>query len=937
MNSFGLGLVLNFTDNASSGMRRVSQTFKEMNGLADSLVDSSNSAVYSIQSLTATGIGLSIVGENLSDVGNSITSLFAGISQSVLDTGMTMQGFRMQLSALYGEDSYEQKIQEIKQYAKDSVFEVEGLMSAITVMKAVGIEAMDEVTSSSGNTTQRLMDYASDIAAMVPNMRNAYGTGVNAAMGALKEYIAEGNELSLKRGAGFDLTGILGVDKGATIEERTQQVADLVEALGIAGYTASLVGTPTQQLAKIQDTLFNVMSDISDSGVFDTYTRLLTKAATWIDNLTNDTEKYNTIVSILSDTIVTIISPLEYLLDLVIRIADAFLKWIEVHPALAKGVLISVAAIGAFLIVAGQALKLAGGFFLLTSSITQMGMLAKNGVSLFNVFGKSIGLVLAKLTPFIAFAALAYLAWKNNLFGIRDTVTQVFKELSTVFTLTFDALGDNALSEEDYLRAKDLGILPFIESLLDLKYLFGVFTDSFHTGFQKVFDTIDTFSVKIAPVNGLVFNLTNSVGNFLKRIFNVQTNSDAWSKLGEAFGVIVGVLTVAIPLIMGAVKAFKLIGGVITLLTSPVGLVVLAIAAVVAAIAGLKYAWDNNLGGIQEKTRLVLESILGFYNTYLAPFVAKIVTFVGTIVTLVRNLWESWLKPVFLQIGSFLGRLWTNSLQPLLQKLGTFFGAVIRYASMSINLLINLLFGLWNNVLSPIVNWLVTVLSPTVNNIVQVVLGIIEFVAITISDVVSGLLTILGGFLDFVTGVFTGDWELAWQGICDIFGGIWETLVGIVKGVVNAVILVINTLFSTLYSGIAGVVNGIGSIFGTIASALGFEDMEFSIPDTAPQIPYLAEGGVATESTHVVVGDGEENEAILPLNSKVFSEIAKGISKQQPIPSQPIQNDYSVTFSAGSIVIQLTNATEAELEKAAEKLMKIIERKQQLKAMAVRT
>lgn len=932
MNSFGLGLVLNFTDNASSGMRRVSQTFNEMNGLASKMVDSSNSAVYSIESLTAAGIGLSIVGENLSQAGSAITGLFTSISQSVIDTGTKMQGFRMQLQALYGADSYEQKMQEIKQYAKDSVFEVESLMSAVTVMKAVGIEAMDEVTSSSGQTTQRLLDYASDIAAMVPNMRNAYGTGVQAAMGALKEYVAEGNALSLKRGAGFDIEGILGESKGSTIEERTRQVADLVEKLGIAGYTASLAGTPTQQLAKIQDTLFNAMSDISDSGVYEKYTQLLTKAATWIETLTSDTERYNTVISIVGDTITAVLTPLESLLDFAIKLADAFIDWAETHPVLAKGILISVAALGGFLLVAGQALKFAGGFFLLTSSFMQMSLLAKDGLSIFNIFGRSIGIVLSKIIPFVALATLAYLAWKNNLFGIRDTVTQVFKEIGTLFSLAFDAWNDSTLSEENFQRAKDLGILPFIEAVLDMRYLWGMFTEGFSKGFQSVFDAIDKFSAKIAPVSGFVYDLANNVGTFLKEVFNVQTDSDTWTKVGEAFGMIAGALTIAIPLIMTAVKAFGLIKEAIALATSPIGLVVLAIAAVVAAIVGLKYVWDNNLGGIQEKARSVFESILGFYSTYLAPFVSRVVTFVGTIIAIVRNLWETWLKPIFIQLGGFFSSLWTNSLQPLLQKLGSFVMSVIGFVWSVINILLSL----WNNVLAPIVNWLVTVLAPIVNSIVQIILGVIEYVFITISDIISGILTIFQGVLDFFTGVFTGDWKLAFEGIASIFKGIWETLTGIVKGVVNGIITVINALISTVYGVLAAVVNGIGSIFNTIASAIGI-DANVHIPETAPQIPYLADGGVVTEATPAVIGEGYDDEAVLPLNTKVFSEIAKGINNQRPVQAQqPVQNDYSVTFSAGSIVIQLANATDAELEKAAEKLMKIIERKQQLKAMAVR-
>ena len=226
MNNFGLGLILDFTDNASAGMSSAARTLENLSATADRVstsLDNSSIEMYAIaQSMIQ-------VGDVMSSAGAGILSVFTTLGQKVIDTGMTMQNFRMQLTALYGADEGEQKLQEIKRYAQESVFEVEGLMSAVTMMKTVGIEAMDDVTSSSGKTTQKLMDYASDLAAMVPAMRNAYGTGVQAAMGAIKEYVAEGNAMSLKRGAGMDITSMLGEDKGATIEERTRQIADLIE------------------------------------------------------------------------------------------------------------------------------------------------------------------------------------------------------------------------------------------------------------------------------------------------------------------------------------------------------------------------------------------------------------------------------------------------------------------------------------------------------------------------------------------------------------------------------------------------------------------------------------------------------------------------------------------------------------------------------------
>jgi hypothetical protein len=54
-----------------------------------------------------------------------------------------------------------------------------------------------------------------------------------------------------------------------------------------------------------------------------------------------------------------------------------------------------------------------------------------------------------------------------------------------------------------------------------------------------------------------------------------------------------------------------------------------------------------------------------------------------------------------------------------------------------------------------------------------------------------GIIGIFKGLLDFVTGVFTGNWELAWQGILGVVGGFKKLLtgtVGAIKGILNAII-----------------------------------------------------------------------------------------------------------------------------------------------------
>lgn len=126
--------------------------------------------------------------------------------------------------------------------------------------------------------------------------------------------------------------------------------------------------------------------------------------------------------------------------------------------------------------------------------------------------------------------------------------------------------------------------------------------------------------------------------------------------------------------------------------------------------------------------------------------------------------------------------------------------------------------------------------------------------------VINGLKTMLGGVIDFVAGVFTGNWSRAWNGIKDIFGGAWEALKGLAKAPLNAVISMVNKAIGGL--------NGLNVKIPDWVPGMGGKSFGLNIP----KIPGLAEGGVVTQPTVALVGEGRESEAVLPL-SKLSSMI----------------------------------------------------------------
>lgn len=114
---------------------------------------------------------------------------------------------------------------------------------------------------------------------------------------------------------------------------------------------------------------------------------------------------------------------------------------------------------------------------------------------------------------------------------------------------------------------------------------------------------------------------------------------------------------------------------------------------------------------------------------------------------------------------------------------------------------------------------------------------IIELAKTYVSDVIDGVKQIFGGFIDFLTGVFTLDWEKAWEGIKEIFRGIWNTIVGVLEAAVNLIIKGINWLISKLNSLLEN---------SLLAKGLDLIGIEFRGIPQIPEvhIPRLAQGAV---------------------------------------------------------------------------------------------
>ena len=97
---------------------------------------------------------------------------------------------------------------------------------------------------------------------------------------------------------------------------------------------------------------------------------------------------------------------------------------------------------------------------------------------------------------------------------------------------------------------------------------------------------------------------------------------------------------------------------------------------------------------------------------------------------MIANLWDGLLKPYFIQMGYFIQNV-------LLPVFNVVFGLVFVAVDNAFTLIVNL----WNNSLKPLFD----------------------------------------GIINFLGGLFTGDWDRIWKGIKEILEGIWGAIVTVVK------------------------------------------------------------------------------------------------------------------------------------------------------------
>lgn len=207
-------------------------------------------------------------------------------------------------------------------------------------------------------------------------------------------------------------------------------------------------------------------------------------------------------------------------------------------------------------------------------------------------------------------------------------------------------------------------------------------------------------------------------------------------------------------------------------------------------------------------------------------------------------------------ISPYLNEIWNEVFAPFAAFLGETFVGILNDVSQFFSEMGNM-FVEKSEEIGTIFEFLKTVLnlvSIKWKVCIQAMSGQLKPFLTMVKNIISHVIDILSGLVKFITGVFTGNWRQAWQGVKDVLKGILNVIIDIVEGSINRII---------------GALNAISFDIPDIVPGIGGKHIGFNI--TPVSLPRLASGTVVPRQSRefaAILGDNNrETEVVSPLST----------------------------------------------------------------------
>lgn len=197
------------------------------------------------------------------------------------------------------------------------------------------------------------------------------------------------------------------------------------------------------------------------------------------------------------------------------------------------------------------------------------------------------------------------------------------------------------------------------------------------------------------------------------------------------------------------------------------------------------------------------------YDQHIHPLMEALKTGISDTFGKFLDAYNTYVAPMLQRLADKFNELWNTHLKPFVDNVAGLIGSIADAVT-----------ALWNNILKPVIDWIIQNILPVLVPIFESVWNTICNVFGAITDTIGGIIQTFKGLIDFIVGIFTGDWNKAWEGIKTFFTGIWNAIKGVVSTVWNAIKGIIETVINVIKGIITTVFNAIKTVISNIFNGI---------------------------------------------------------------------------------------------------------------------
>lgn len=349
---------------------------------------------------------------------------------------------------------------------------------------------------------------------------------------------------------------------------------------------------------------------------------------------------------------------------------------------------------------------------------------------------------------------------------------------------------------------------------------------------------------KIAHALGSAGGIIDKIGEKIKSFFRALKEGNAAAAginplTGALAALAGGGVLAAVSSALGPLAALiPGLGSAISVLTGPVGILAGAFLGLVAYSKPLQEALSGMAATLQDSLRVAFSEIRRGVEPLLPAFSALADALGNLFAGLLTSL-NPFISLLVIKVGKLIGDL-LPKLLPIIDAVTSVVSSLTQALSTIIDAIMPALFSAFD-ALTPIVGAAIDVVSGLVGALAPMISAAGELITVilpvlidlfnrvmppimtfsasilnSLMPVIDGLTQIIRGLCDFVVGVFTGNWSLAWAGAKEIFFGFFNSVKGIgemvisyVRGIPGAIIGVFSGAIGWLWDAGGNIISGL--------------------------------------------------------------------------------------------------------------------------------